>query len=93
VRVVVITTFQDGNDWAFQLTKNTLLPDDSTFQQVRAGYRTYPNALKPPFVLEGDDLAADTFWLGDLPGPKMGHLREANSLAGLPASMPTAAKK
>jgi purine nucleoside permease len=53
-------------DWAFQLTKNTHLPDDSTLQQVRAGYPTYPNALKPPFVLEGDDLAADTFWIGDL---------------------------
>jgi purine nucleoside permease len=53
-------------DWAFQLTKNTALPDDSTLQQVRAGYPTYPNALKPPFVLEGDELAADTFWFGDL---------------------------
>jgi len=53
-------------DWAFQLTQNTMLPDDSTLQQVRAGYPIYPNALKPPFVLEGDDLAADTFWLGDL---------------------------
>lgn len=53
-------------DWAFQLTKNTQLPDDSTLQQVRAGYPVFPNALKPPFVLEGDDLAADTFWFGDL---------------------------
>jgi purine nucleoside permease len=53
-------------DWAFQLTKNTHLPDDPTLQQVRAGYPSYPNALKPPFVLEGDDLAADTFWIGDL---------------------------
>ena len=53
-------------DWAFQLTRNTMLPDDSTLQQVRARYPTYPNALKPPFVLEGDDLAADTFWIGDL---------------------------
>jgi purine nucleoside permease len=53
-------------DWAFQLTKNTNLPDDSTLQQVRAGYPNYPIALLPPFVLEGDDLAADTFWIGDL---------------------------
>jgi len=53
-------------DWAFQLTQNTSLPDDPTLQQVRAGYPSYPNALKPPFVLEGDDLAADTFWLGNL---------------------------
>jgi purine nucleoside permease len=52
--------------WAFQLTKNTMLPDDSTLQHIRAGYPAYPNAQKPPFVLEGDDLAADTFWLGNL---------------------------
>jgi purine nucleoside permease len=53
-------------DFAFELTKNVVLPDDTTLQQVRAGYPTYPNAVKPPFVLEGDDLAADTFWVGDL---------------------------
>jgi purine nucleoside permease len=53
-------------DWAFQLTKNIHLPDDSTLQQVRAGYPNYPIALKPPFVLEGDDLAGDHFWIGDL---------------------------
>src|ERR1700759_679022 len=53
-------------DWAFQLTKNTHLPDDSTLQQVRAGYPNYPIALLPPAVLEGDDLAADRFWIGDL---------------------------
>lgn len=53
-------------DWAFQLTEHIHLPDDSTLREVRAGYPTYPLALKPPFVLEGDDLAADTFWLGDL---------------------------
>ncbi len=53
-------------DFAFGLTASVVLPDDTNLQQVRAGYPTYPNALKPPFVLEGDDLAADTFWTGDL---------------------------
>jgi purine nucleoside permease len=53
-------------DFAFGLTANVVLPDDTNLQQVRAGYPTYPNALKPPFVFEGDDLAADTFWIGDL---------------------------
>ena len=53
-------------DFAFGLTANVQLPDDSNLQQIRAGYPTYPNALKPPFVLEGDDLAADTFWIADL---------------------------
>jgi purine nucleoside permease len=53
-------------DFAFGLTANVVLPDDANLQQVRAGYPTYPNALRPPFVLQGDDLAADTFWTGDL---------------------------
>lgn len=53
-------------DFAFKLTANVTLPDDANLQKVRAGYRHYPNALKAPFVLEGDDLATDTFWHGDL---------------------------
>jgi purine nucleoside permease len=53
-------------DFAFRLTDKVSLPDDANLQRVRAGYRHYPNALKPPFVLEGDDLATDTFWHGDL---------------------------
>jgi purine nucleoside permease len=53
-------------DFAFELTANVVLPDDANLQKVRAGYPTYPNALRPPFVLEGDVLAADTFWIGDL---------------------------
>ena len=53
-------------DFAFGLTANIVLPDDKNLQQIRAGYPTYPNALQPPFVLKGDDLAADTFWTADL---------------------------
>lgn len=53
-------------DFAFKLTSDVTLPDDPNLQRVRAGYPGYPNALKPPFVLEGDDLATDTFWSGDL---------------------------
>ena len=53
-------------DFAFRLTANVVLPDDTNLQQVRVGYPGFPNALKPPFVLEGDELAADTFWFGDL---------------------------
>jgi purine nucleoside permease len=53
-------------DFAFKLTADVALPDDANLQRVRAGYPRYPNALKPPFVLEGDDLASDTFWTGDL---------------------------
>ena len=53
-------------NWAYDLTKGITLPDDSTLMQIRAGYPNYPNAVKPPFVLIGDDLAADRFWFGDL---------------------------
>lgn len=53
-------------DFAFGLTANVVLPDDKILQQIRAAYPTYPKALRPPFVLEGDVLAADTFWTGDL---------------------------
>jgi purine nucleoside permease len=53
-------------DFAFKLTANVALPDDANLQRVRAGYPSYPNAQRPPFVLEGDDLASDTFWTGDL---------------------------
>ncbi len=30
---------------------------------MRAGYPAYPNAQKPPFVLRGDTLTANRFWL------------------------------
>jgi purine nucleoside permease len=50
--------------WAYHLTADIHLPDDSTLKTVRAGYPVYPNAQKPPFVLEGDTLTADRFWIG-----------------------------
>lgn len=53
-------------NWAYHLTSDIKLADDSNLQQIRAGYPAFPNAQKPPFVLQGDDLAASTFWVGDL---------------------------
>jgi purine nucleoside permease len=53
-------------DWAFKLTRNTDLGDSPGLQQARARYQGYPNALKPPFVLKGDNLASMTFWHGKL---------------------------
>ena len=52
-------------DWAFSRTRTIALPDDATLRAVRAPY-TEPAAKRPPFVLEGDDLAAGTFWVGAL---------------------------
>ena len=53
-------------EWAFKLTSVVTLPDDANLQSVRATYPSYPNALKPPFVLIGDTLSAGTFWSGNL---------------------------
>jgi purine nucleoside permease len=53
-------------DWAYALTADTQLPDTPNLKKVRAGYPDYPNAQKPPFVLEGDTLTADRFWVGAL---------------------------
>jgi purine nucleoside permease len=52
-------------DWAFHLTEHVKLEDTSRLQAVRAGYPNYPNALKPPFVLKGDEVAASDWWLGE----------------------------
>jgi purine nucleoside permease len=53
-------------DWAYQLTRNVDLGDDASLQRERAMFNEFPNALKPPFVLKGDNLAGMTFWHGKL---------------------------
>jgi len=53
-------------EWAFQLTKDTPLPDSAAVAAARASYTDHPNAQKPPFVLKGDNLAALTFWHGEI---------------------------
>lgn len=51
-------------DWAFHLTRNVSLMDTPQIAAVRATWTGYPNAQRPPFVLEGDVLASDTYWHG-----------------------------
>ena len=53
-------------DWAFQQTKDLKLGDDAAVAAFRAEYKGYPNALRPPFVLEGDSFASDYFWHGKI---------------------------
>jgi purine nucleoside permease len=53
-------------DWAFQLTRSVRLEDSEKMQTARARFRGFPNALRPPFVTEGDTLSAGTFWHGEL---------------------------
>ena len=53
-------------EWAYQLTKNIPLTDYPAMQTLREKYQGFPNAMKAPFVLKGDHLAASTFWHGTL---------------------------
>ncbi len=50
--------------WAYGLTRDLALPDDDKLKAARAGYPDLPNAQRPPFVLQGDTLTADRFWIG-----------------------------
>lgn len=50
--------------WAFQMTRSIALPDDDKLKAARAGYTGQANAQRPPFVLMGDTLTADRFWIG-----------------------------
>ncbi len=52
--------------WAFALTKDIALPDEPGMAASRSRYVGYPNAQRQPFVLEGDQLSAITFWHGKL---------------------------
>lgn len=54
------------SDWAFALSKHTKLLDLPAMQTLRSHYKNYPQAQRPPFVLQGDQLAASTFWHGSL---------------------------
>ncbi|MPS68574.1 MULTISPECIES: purine nucleoside permease [Novosphingobium] len=52
--------------WAFNLTKDVNIPDSPEIRAERMRFTGYPNAQKPPFVLEGEQLSAMTFWHGKL---------------------------
>jgi purine nucleoside permease len=52
-------------DWAFNLTRNTPLPDTPQIAERRQQFEGAP-AHRPPFVLRGDNLSAATFWHGKL---------------------------
>jgi purine nucleoside permease len=53
-------------EWAYQLTKGTELMDTEAMQKRRALYEGYPVAQRRPFVLKGDQLAAMTYWHGEI---------------------------
>ena len=51
--------------WAFELTAGVQLPDDAKLRAARAGYADAQPARRAPFVLLGDTLTADRFWIGE----------------------------
>jgi purine nucleoside permease len=51
-------------EWAFELTKEIKLEDTPAMAAYRAAYKSYPNAVRPPFVLKGDSLGSSTYWHG-----------------------------
>jgi purine nucleoside permease len=53
-------------DWAYRLTKDVPLADSDPLRRHRALYVGYPNALRPPFVLKGDNVASMNYWHGKL---------------------------
>ena len=53
-------------DWAFEMTRDMELPDHPALAATRALYTEHEVARRPPFVLRGDQLAAMTFWHGQL---------------------------
>ena len=53
-------------EWAYQLTKDTLLEDNEELKVLRSRYVNFVNARRPPFVLKGDNMASSTFWHGAL---------------------------
>lgn len=51
-------------DWAFELTRNTPLPDLPGLAASRDKYTETEPARRPPFVMVGGHLAGMTFWHG-----------------------------
>ena len=51
--------------WAFLQTQSVTIPDNEAMRKNREAWTSYPNAIKPPFVLEGDSFASDSYWHGD----------------------------
>jgi purine nucleoside permease len=50
--------------WAYARTVATPLTDTPNLRSIRAAYAAFPNAQKPPFVLRGDSLCGDRYFVG-----------------------------
>ncbi len=52
-------------NWAYELTRGVQLIDNQEITAMRQQYTNHPNAMLPPKVLKGDQLAAMTYWHGE----------------------------
>jgi purine nucleoside permease len=50
--------------WAFDRTKDVVIPDSPALQAARAQWAGFPNAQRPPFVLMGETLGSVRYWHG-----------------------------
>jgi purine nucleoside permease len=55
---------QDLARWAFNLTRNVVIPDSPALKQQRKAWHGFPNAQRPPFVLMGETLGSVRYWHG-----------------------------
>ena len=53
-------------NWAYGLTASTALTDSTDLQSIRARYTDQPEAMRPPHVMKGDEISANSWWLGVL---------------------------
>jgi len=53
-------------DWAYRLTLDTRLDDSADLQAIRAPYGEFPEAIRAPHVIKGDEVAANDWWIGTL---------------------------
>ncbi len=63
---MVIKLDADLVDWAYELTKDVPLKDDESLRQMRERYTKHDASKLKPMVLKGDQLAASTYWHGEL---------------------------
>ena len=49
---------------AFELTRHVAIPDSAPIQALRARFKGFPTAQKPPFVFIGDVVGSCRFWQG-----------------------------
>ncbi|MEJ0039946.1 MAG: purine nucleoside permease [Gammaproteobacteria bacterium] len=50
--------------WAYEKTKDVVIPDSPALKKQREAWKGYPNAQRPPFVLMAETLGSVRYWHG-----------------------------